>query len=93
MNIADKVKKEFEDAIRAAIEDWERDYGEQTTLFSRKRKLDKVTMIKLLCLMGGQQSQQRAPRLSQSDRFGIQLLRAPRRHQFRVALLCSTSLL
>ncbi len=53
MNIADKVKAEFEAAIHSAIEDWERDYGEQTTLFSRKRKLDKVTMIKLLCLMGG----------------------------------------
>ncbi len=53
MNIADKVKAEFEAAIRAGIEDWERDYGEQTTLFSRKRKLDKATMVKTLCLMCG----------------------------------------
>ena len=53
MNIADKVKMEFETAIRTAIEDWKRDHGEQANLFSRNRKLDKVTMIKLLCLMGG----------------------------------------
>ena len=53
MNIADKVKADFEAAILAAFEDWERDFYEPTTLFSRNRKLDKVTMVKLLCLMGG----------------------------------------
>lgn len=53
MNIADKVKMEFENAINAAIKDWERDYGKPAGLFSRNRKLDRVTMIKLLCLMGG----------------------------------------
>lgn len=53
MNIADKVKMEFENAIHTAIEDWERDYDKPADLFSRNRKLDKVTMIKLLCLMGG----------------------------------------
>ena len=53
MNIADKVKMEFEDAIRSAIKDWQRDADEPANLFSRNRKLDQVTMIKLLCLMGG----------------------------------------
>ena len=28
MNIADKVKMEFEDAIRSAIKDWQRDADE-----------------------------------------------------------------
>ena len=53
MNIADKVKMDFENAINAAIKDWERDANEPAGLFSRSRKLDKVTMIKALCLMGG----------------------------------------
>ena len=53
MNISDKVKMEFEDAIRSAIKDWQRDAGEPANLFPRKRKLDKMTMIKLLCLIGG----------------------------------------
>ena len=53
MNIADKVKADFEAAILAAFEDWDRDFYEPTTLFSRNRKLDKVTMVKLFCLMGG----------------------------------------
>lgn len=53
MNIADKVKADFEAAILAAFEYWERDFYEPTMLFSRNRKLDKVTMVKLLCLMGG----------------------------------------
>lgn len=50
MNIADKVKMEFEDAIRSAIKDWQRDADEPANLFSRNRKLDQVTMITLLCL-------------------------------------------
>ena len=53
MNIADKVKMDFENAINTAIKDWERDAHEAAGLFSRNRKLDKVTMIKALCLMGG----------------------------------------
>lgn len=53
MNIADKVKMDFENAINAAIKDWERDSVEPAGLFSRNRKLDKVTMVKVLCLMGG----------------------------------------
>ena len=53
MNISDKVKMEFEDAIRSAIKDWQRDADEPANLFSRNRKLDQVTMIKLLCLMRG----------------------------------------
>ncbi len=53
MNIADKVKMDFENAINAAIKDWEHDANEPTGLFSRSRKLDRVTMIKVLCLMGG----------------------------------------
>ncbi len=53
MNIADKVKIEFENAIQTAIKDWQRDRNETNKLFSRNRKLDKATMIKLLCLMGG----------------------------------------
>lgn len=53
MNIADKVKMDFENAINAAIKDWERDAHEPAGLFSRSRKLDRVTMIKALCLMGG----------------------------------------
>jgi len=53
MNIADKVKMEFENAINIAIKDWERDSVETSSLFSRNRKLDKVTMVKALCLMGG----------------------------------------
>ena len=52
-NIADKVKAEFEAAIRKAIEDWKRDTKEETVHFSKKSKLDRVTMIKMLCLMGG----------------------------------------
>lgn len=52
-NIADKVKAEFEAAIRKAIEDWKRDTGEETVHFSKKSKLDRVTMIKMICLMGG----------------------------------------
>lgn len=53
MNIADKVKMEFENAIHAAIEEWQHSTNKRTTQFSRNRKLDQVTMIKLLCLMGG----------------------------------------
>ena len=53
MNISDKVKMEFEDAIRSAIKDWQRDADEPANLFPRNRKLDKMTMIKLLCLIGG----------------------------------------
>ena len=53
MNIADKVKMDFENAINAAFQDWERDANDPAGLFSRNRKLDKVTMVKLLCLMGG----------------------------------------
>lgn len=53
MNIADKVKMDFENAINTAIKDWERDAHELAGLFSRNRKLDKVTMIKAICLMGG----------------------------------------
>ena len=53
MNIADKVKMDFENAINTAIKDWERDAHEPAGLFSRNRKLDKVTMIKAICLMGG----------------------------------------
>ncbi len=53
MNIADKVKMEFENAINTAIKDWERDYDKPAGLFSRNRKLDRMTMIKLLCFMGG----------------------------------------
>lgn len=53
MNISDKVKMEFEDAIRSAIKDWQCDADEPANLFPRKRKLDKMTMIKLLCLIGG----------------------------------------
>lgn len=53
MNVADKVKVEFENAIHTAIQDWERDYGKPAGLFTRNRKIDEVTMIKLLCLMGG----------------------------------------
>ena len=53
MNIADKVKLDFETAIHAAFEAWENDVASFGTLFSRNRKLDKVTMVKLLCLMGG----------------------------------------
>lgn len=52
-NIADKVKVEFESAIRKAIEDWKRDTNEDTIHFSKTSKLDRVTMIKMLCLMGG----------------------------------------
>ena len=46
MNISDKVKMEFEDAIRSAIKDWQRDADEPANLFPRNRKLDKMTMIK-----------------------------------------------
>ena len=53
INIADKVKAEFEAAIRKAIEDWKRDTNEDTIHFSKNSKLDRVTMIKMLCLMGG----------------------------------------
>ena len=53
MNISDKVKMEFEDAIRSVIKDWQRDADEPANLFPRNRKLDKMTMIKLLCLIGG----------------------------------------
>ena len=53
MNIADKVKMEFENAIHDAIEEWQNSTNKRTTHFSRNRKLDQVTMIKLLCLMGG----------------------------------------
>ncbi len=53
MNIADKVKNEFETAICKAIDDWKHDTNEPDTLFSKNRKLDRVTMIKMLCLMGG----------------------------------------
>ena len=53
MNIADKVKMDFENAINTAIKDWERDTNESPNLFSKSRKLDRVTMIKVLCLMGG----------------------------------------
>lgn len=52
MNIADKVKMEFENAIHDAIEEWQTN-NKPTAQFSRNRKLDQVTMIKLLCLMGG----------------------------------------
>ena len=52
-NIADKVKAEFETAIRKAIEDWKRDTREETVHFTKNSKLDRVTMIKMLCLMGG----------------------------------------
>ena len=52
-NIADKVKMEFETAIKNAIEDWKRDTFEPSNVFSKKSKLDRVTMIKMLCLMGG----------------------------------------
>ena len=53
MNIADKVKMEFENAICDAIEEWQNKTNGQSKLFSRNRKLDQVTMIKLICLMGG----------------------------------------
>ena len=43
MNIADKVKMKFENAINAAIKDWERDYDKPAGLFSRNRKLDRLT--------------------------------------------------
>ena len=53
MNIADKVKAEFEAAICKAIEDWKHDTNEETVHFTKNSKLDRVTMIKMLCLMGG----------------------------------------
>lgn len=34
MNIADKVKMEFEDAIRSATKDWQRDANEPANLIS-----------------------------------------------------------
>ena len=75
MNIADKVKMEFEDAIRSAIKDWQRDADEPANLFSRNRKLDQVTMIKLLCLMGGnKQFTQGTVRLPQPKSVCVQLL-------------------
>ena len=52
-NIADRTKAEFDAAIRKAIEDWKRDTNEETVHFTKKSKLDRVTMIKMLCLMGG----------------------------------------
>ena len=52
MNIADKVKMEFENAIHDAIEEWQ-SVERPSPHFSRNRKLDQVTMIKLLYLMGG----------------------------------------
>ena len=53
MNIADEVKAELETAIQDAIKycHWKTDSSDKA--FSRKRKLDQATMIKLLCLMGG----------------------------------------
>lgn len=46
MNIADKVKMEFEDAIRSAIKDWQRDADEPANLFSRNRKMyQKLTEV------------------------------------------------
>ena len=52
-NIADRTKAEFDAAIRKAIEDWKRDTNEETVHFTKNSKLDRVTMIKMLCLMGG----------------------------------------
>ncbi len=53
MNIADMVKMEFESSILAAYDEWKLDNEVPDHLFTRNRKLDKLTMIKLLCLMGG----------------------------------------
>ena len=91
MNISDKVKMEFEDAIRSAIKDWQRDADEPANLFSRNRKLDQITMIKLLCLMGGNSLRKELydyPSLKVSASSFSE-----RRHSFRTVILCSAPLL
>ena len=53
MNIAGKIKMDFENVIDAAIKDYLRNADEPAGLFSCNRKLDRTTMVKALRPMYG----------------------------------------